>query len=39
MNGSVLAALIAAALIVAYLVWKKRVDRKKTVKSEPEAPP
>ena len=39
MNGSVLAALIAAALIVAYLIWKKRVDRNKTVTSEPEIRP
>ena len=35
MNGSALAALVAAALIVVYLVWKQRTARKQSVESEP----
>lgn len=34
MNGSGLAALVAAALIVVYLVWKQRAARKQSVESE-----
>lgn len=34
MNGSGLAALVAAALIVVYLVWKQRAARKPSVESE-----
>lgn len=34
MNGSVLAALVAAALIVVFLMWKQRTARKKSVESE-----
>jgi len=39
MNGSVIAALVAAALIVAYLVWKKRVEQKKLGESKSAPPP
>lgn len=34
MNGSGLAALVAAALIVVYLVWKQRATRKQSVENE-----